>query len=151
MENSCPCCWGVMSVSWAMPRGPTRLPLTSCIWLPPGWQPQGPHVPTSRGMGGASITRGGAGGGREMAVLVAPYLKGTRHVLAPVGPPVPCPGEGVGGLCAGGSERAPDKPTEGDRMTHSATGRRRPPTTSSTSRAQCKAACLCVFLHMGLL
>lgn len=38
-----------------------------------------------------------------MAVLVAPYLKGTRHVLAPVGPPVPCPGEGVGGLGAGGA------------------------------------------------
>lgn len=86
-----------------------------------------------------------------MAVLVAPYLKGTGHVLAPVEPPVPCPGEGVGGLGAGGSERAPDTPTEGARMMHSAAGRRRPPTTSSTSRAQYKAACLCVFLHMGLL
>lgn len=84
---------------------PTRLPLTSCAWLPPGWPPQGPHVPTSRGMGGASITRGGAGGGEGNGRPGGPYLR-TGHVLAPCGAPSPCPGEGVGGLGAGGSEKS---------------------------------------------
>ena len=154
MENSCPCCWGVTSVSWAMPGSPTRLPLTSCPWPPPAWQPQGPHVPTSRGMRRPSTTCGGAGGRREMAFLVAPDLKATRCVLAPVGPPAPCPGEGVGGLGAWGaegSEGATDKPPERGRTIHSAAGRGRPPTTSSISGAQREAACLCVFFHESLL
>lgn len=108
----------------------------------------------SRGMRRASTTCGGAGGRREMAFLVAPDLKATRCVLAPVGPPAPCPGEGVGGLGAWGaegSEGATDKPPERGRTIHSAAGRGRPPTTSSISGAQREAACLCVFFHESLL
>lgn len=146
MENSCPCCWeSCLCLGPCLGAPPDCL--TSCAWLPPGWQPQGPHVPTSGGMGGApaSLVVVQEEGGK-IAVPGGPIPEGEPGMFWPLWSPQSPVLEKVWEDWVQGDMKSTRHAHWGARM-HSRCKGGRPPTTSSTSGLNTRQpASVCFFI-----